>query len=67
MLQKESTPMVDVINDWLIVSFPCVSQLCYAKYAAGVVEAIQQFIFHLSLAINGLRAKVGIPRQMQFL
>jgi len=60
-LQRESTPIVNVIDDWLLVTLPCVSQLCYTNYMASAIEAIQEITLHLPPPINGLRGKVCIP------
>jgi len=59
-LEREHAPTVYVIYDWLIVPWPCISQLCYASYAACAIEAIQELSFHLPLAIDEL--KDGIAR-----
>jgi len=48
-------PTINVIDDWLVVSLPCVSQLCYPNCVARVIEVIQELTFHLLPTINGLR------------
>jgi len=53
--------MIYLINNWLIVLLPCVSQLSCINYAAHAVESTQKFTFDLPPIINGLRGKVGIP------
>jgi len=60
-LEGESSPTIYVINDWLIVPLPCISQFSYAGYAVYAIEAIQELILHLPSAINGCRSKVCIP------
>jgi len=54
-LQRESTPMTNVIEGWLVVPLFCASQLCYADHAARAIEVIQELTFHIPPAINGLK------------
>ena len=44
--QRECTPMIDIIYNWLLIPLPSVSQPTYADHAACAIEAIQEFIFH---------------------
>ena len=60
-LLRESTPTANVIDDWLIVTLPCVSQLCYTNYTTCTTKAIQELTFYLPPAINGLGGKTCIP------
>ena len=60
-LQTDGTSTIDIIYDWLLIQLSSVSQLTYANHAACAIEAIQEFIFHLAPAIDGLGQQIGIP------
>jgi len=60
ILARESTPIIDIVYDWLFIPLTSVSQLTYVDHATCAIEAIQEFIYHLPPAINGCRSKVCV-------
>ncbi|KAA0036870.1 uncharacterized protein E5676_scaffold110G002440 [Cucumis melo var. makuwa] len=60
VVKTQSSPSVDVVDDWLFLSFSCICQLHHTDDTLAAVKAIEKVPLKLLPTINGFRLKVGV-------
>ena len=51
-IKTQSSPSVNVVDDWIFLSFSCVCKLHHADDMPSAIKAVEKLYFQLLSAIN---------------